>query len=45
MAQDFETIGSTTADTVARVPDGETLRERVIYVSTQLVASANSSDK
>ena len=42
MAQDFGAIGATTADTVARVLAGETLRAKVIYVPTQLVTSANA---
>jgi ribose transport system substrate-binding protein len=42
VAQDFAGIGRTTADTVARVLGGETLRENVIYVPTQLITSANA---
>ncbi len=45
MAQDFDAIGATTADTVARVLGGESLRENVIYVPTQLITSANASAK
>jgi ribose transport system substrate-binding protein len=41
MAQDFKGIGSATAEAVERVLKGETLREPVIYVPTQLVTSAN----
>lgn len=41
MAQDFVGIGSTTADVVARVLGGETVRESVIYVPTTLVTSVN----
>ena len=41
VAQDFQGIGSTTADTVARLMDGEALVQRVIYVPTRLVTSAN----
>ena len=41
MAQDFVGIGSTTADVVARVLGGETVRESVIYVPTTLVTSGN----
>lgn len=41
MAQDFHGIGSATADAVERVLKGETVREPVIYVPTQLVTSAN----
>ena len=42
MAQDFAAIGATTADTVARVMAGETLRAPVIYVPTQLITAANA---
>ena len=42
MAQDFKGIGSATADAVARVLGGETLKQRVIYVPTKLVTSANA---
>ena len=41
VAQDFEGIGSTTAETVARVLNGETLVQRVIYVPTELVTATN----
>ncbi|MGD1887274.1 MAG: substrate-binding domain-containing protein [Cohaesibacteraceae bacterium] len=41
VAQDFQGIGSTTADTVARLIDGEELVQRVIYVPTQLITGAN----
>ena len=41
VAQDFQGIGSTTADTVARLMDGEALVQRVIYVPTRLITSAN----
>lgn len=41
MAQDFKGIGSTTASAVERVLNGETIREPVIYVPTQLVTSSN----
>jgi len=43
MAQDFVGIGSTTADVVARVLAGETIKEPVLYVPTQLVTSTNVS--
>jgi ribose transport system substrate-binding protein len=42
IAQDFNGIGSTAADVVARMMAGETLRETVIYVPTKLVTSANA---
>ena len=41
VAQDFQGIGAATADTVARLIAGEELVQRVIYVPTQLVTSAN----
>ena len=44
IAQDFAGIGSTAADVVARLLVGETLRESVIYVPTQLVTSANAAE-
>ncbi|MCA1777188.1 MAG: substrate-binding domain-containing protein [Loktanella sp.] len=44
VAQDFEGIGQTTADTVARILAGEELRQRVIYVPTELVTAANAAD-
>jgi len=44
VAQDFEGIGATTADTVARVLAGETLRASVIYVPTVLITEANVDD-
>ncbi len=44
VAQDFAGIGSTAADVVARLLAGETLRESVIYVPTQLVTSANAAE-
>jgi ribose transport system substrate-binding protein len=45
MAQDFQGIGSTTADAVARVLAGETIRQNVIYVPTKFVTKANAGDK
>lgn len=42
VAQDFEGIGQTTADTVSRLIGGETLVQKVIYVPTTLVTSANA---
>ena len=44
IAQDFAGIGSTAADVVARLLAGEELRERVIYVPTTLVTSANAAE-
>lgn len=44
IAQDFEGIGATAADVVARLLAGEDLRESVIYVPTELVTSANASE-
>jgi ribose transport system substrate-binding protein len=41
VAQDFAGIGSATADTVARLIAGETLVQKVIYVPTVLITSAN----
>jgi ribose transport system substrate-binding protein len=43
IAQDFNGIGATAADVVARLLAGEALRESVIYVPTKLVTSANAS--
>ena len=44
VAQDFKGIGSATADAVARVLGGEELKQRVIYVPTRLVTSANAAE-
>jgi ribose transport system substrate-binding protein len=44
VAQDFAGIGATTADTVARLLAGETLVQKVIYVPTVLVTSANVAE-
>lgn len=41
MAQDFMGIGSTAADVVARVLNGESIKETVIYVPTKLVTQSN----
>lgn len=41
VAQDFDGIGRTAADTVARLIKGETLVQRVIYVPTTLVTAAS----
>lgn len=42
VAQDFAGIGAATADAVARVLEGEDLRQSVIYVPTQLITAANA---
>ena len=44
IAQDFNGIGTTAADVVARLIEGETLRESVIYVPTMLVTSTNAAE-
>ncbi len=44
IAQDFNGIGATAADVVARLIAGEELRENVIYVPTMLITSANASE-
>ena len=44
VAQDFEGIGATAADVVARVLAGETVRESVIHVPTVLVTGANVAE-
>lgn len=44
VAQDFDGIGSTAADTVARLLEGETIVQSVIYVPTTLVTSANAAE-
>lgn len=44
MAQDFEGIGAAAADVVERVIAGETLRERVVYVPSRLITSANAAE-
>ncbi len=41
VAQDFLGIGKATADAVARVLKGETIRQNVIYVPTRLITAAN----
>jgi ribose transport system substrate-binding protein len=43
VAQDFSGIGAATADAVARVLGGETLKQRVIYVPTVLVTAATAA--
>jgi ribose transport system substrate-binding protein len=42
MAQDFKGIGAATADAVARVLGGETLKQHIIYVPTKLITAANA---
>ncbi len=44
MAQDFAGIGAATADAVARVVGGETIREPMIYVPTKLITAANVAE-
>ena len=41
MAQDFTGIGAATAEAVARVLAGETIKQSAIYVPTKLITSAN----
>ncbi len=43
VAQDFEGIGRTAAEAVARVLAGEQIREPVTYVSTTLITQANAA--
>ena len=44
VAQDFVGIGNKTADMVARLLAGETIKESVVYVPTMLVTSANAAE-
>ncbi|HHY48217.1 MAG TPA: substrate-binding domain-containing protein [Alphaproteobacteria bacterium] len=44
VAQDFSGIGAATADAVARVLAGETIKQRVIYVPTKLITAANVNE-
>lgn len=44
VAQDFQGIGAATADAVARVLGGETLKQHVIYVPTKLITVANAKE-
>ena len=44
VAQDFQGIGSATADAVARVLGGDTIKQSVIYVPTKLITAANVGD-
>ena len=43
IAQDFNGIGATAADVVARLIAGQEVRESVIYVPTKLVTAANAA--
>ena len=42
VAQDFTGIGTATANAVAEVLDGKTIRQHVIYVPTKLITAANA---
>lgn len=44
VAQDFQGIGATTADTVARILAGEDVVQRVIYVPTRLITVTNAAE-
>ena len=44
MAQDFNGIGSKAAELVGRLMAGEELREKVVYVPTQLITPENATD-
>lgn len=44
VAQDFAGIGAATADAVARVLDGEDIRQSAIYVPTRLITAANADE-
>ena len=44
VAQDFKGIGAATADAVAQVLAGQTIKQHVIYVPTKLVTQANAKD-
>ena len=41
MAQDFQGIGAATAEAVGRAMKGEEIKQRVIYVPTKLITTAN----
>ncbi|WP_040616121.1 substrate-binding domain-containing protein [Oceanicola granulosus] len=43
VAQDFEGIGRTAADTVQRLLDGEEIVQKVIYVPANLITAANAA--
>ena len=44
VAQDFKGIGAATADAVAQVLAGQTIKQHVIYVPTKLITQANAKD-
>jgi ribose transport system substrate-binding protein len=44
VAQDFKGIGAATADAVAQVRAGQTIKQHVIYVPTKLITQANAKD-
>ncbi|MBM1218951.1 substrate-binding domain-containing protein [Ponticoccus sp. SC2-23] len=44
VAQDFEQIGATTADSVARILSGADIVQRVVYVPTRLITAANADE-
>ena len=44
VAQDFSGIAAAAADAVARILGGEELKQRVIYVPTKLVTTANAAE-
>jgi len=44
VAQDFRGIGAATADAVAQVLAGQTIKQHVIYVPTKLITQANAKD-
>jgi ribose transport system substrate-binding protein len=45
VAQDFAGIGTATADIVSRVLAGEEIRQRMVYVPTQLVTAVNADQE
>ena len=44
VAQDFDGIGATTADAVARILKGDKVVSKVIYVPTKLITSLNATE-
>lgn len=44
VAQDFQQIGATTADSVARILAGEDVVQRVVYVPTKLITAVNADE-
>jgi ribose transport system substrate-binding protein len=44
VAQDFTGIGTATADAVAEILDGKTIKQHVIYVPTKLITAANAKE-